>query len=136
MEQKWSLSQLPCPTSSHHHQIFLLLYASLTLVIIFISLSTSGSDCKYNSSWQVLCMWSKFTHFCQTLTSKCLKRTLVSVSLKCEGHRTDSMITTRRSLGFTSRCLKKDKMHKIKLGSFSTYYRTYLTVIFHFPQKS
>lgn len=40
-------------------------------------------------------------------TSKYLKRTRVSVSLKWEGHNTDSITTTRRSLGFTNRCLKK-----------------------------
>lgn len=78
--------------------------------------------------------WSRITDFCQTFTSKCLKRTLVRVSLKCEGHRTDSMITTRRSLGFTSRCLKRDKMCKIKLASSGTHH-IYPTIIFNLPKN-
>lgn len=54
MEQKWSLIQLPRPTSSHQNQIFLLFYASLTLLPLFFLFSTtSRTDRKQNSSWQV-----------------------------------------------------------------------------------
>lgn len=46
-----------------------------------------------------------------SVTSKCLKKTRDSVSLKCEGQRMDSMITTLLSRGFTSKCLQTQQTH-------------------------